>query len=420
MHAAPPQWRLRRELGATPGVEVGTFSNGPIAAGALRGGVLRATSSRTPDRKMALDLLSVRREKSDALILNDPQPVGSVDDIWDSAAPMAMVGIFVLLLVAALYFARPILLPVLAAIVIGTTCAPLIKRARAYGSPPWLTAIVLVALMMGLAGLLVTLLAAPIVEWIGRAPEIGASIKQKLYVLDRPLAALRDLQDVVMPSAGNTVAVESSQIGMVTPVLAFVTPAMVQIALFGGTLLFVLAGQMEFRRYMASLFSSREGKLRFIRIANDIEGNLASYVAIMTVINLGLGAIVATGAWAFGLANPVIFGVLAMVLNYLPYIGPACMAVVLFGVGLVTFSSLGQALLVPACFVALTTIEGQIITPTVLGRHLTLNPLAVFLSLAFWAWLWGPMGAFLAVPLAVVGFVIFEHVFPSEDPKLPG
>src|SRR4029077_18431297 len=177
-----------------------------------------------------------------------------------------------------------------------------------------------------------------------------ASIRQKLYVFDRPLAALRELQKVVMPSSNSAVAVESSQIGMVTPVVAFVPPAMIEIVLFVGTLLFFLAGQIEFRRYMVSLFSSREGKLRFIRIANDIEGNLASYVAIMTVINLCLGAVVAVGAWAFGLANPVIFGVLAMVLNYLPYIGPACMAIVLLGVGLVTFSSLGQALLVPACF----------------------------------------------------------------------
>jgi predicted PurR-regulated permease PerM len=363
----------------------------------------------------------VLRDKNDGLMLHDQEPVGNVEDIWDAAAPMAAVGTFLVILVAALYFARPILLPVLAAMVIGTTCAPLIKRGREFGCPPWLTALVLVVLMMALGGLLLTLITAPIVEWIGRAPEIGASIRQKLYVLDRPLAALRELQDLVMPSnGGNAIAVEQSQIGIVTPVVAFVTPAMVEIVLFFGTLLFFLAGQMEFRRYMASLFSSREGKLRFIRISNDIEENLASYVAIMTVINLCLGVIVTLGAWAFGLANPIIFGVLAMMLNYLPYIGPACMAVILLGVGLVTFSSLGQALLLPASFVALTTIEGQIVTPTVLGRHLTLNPLAVFLAIAFWAWLWGPMGAFLAVPLSVVGLVIFNHVFPSDEPKLPG
>ena len=367
-----------------------------------------------------MEFLSAQRERRNALNINDPQPVESVEDIWGSAAQMATVGIFVMLLVTALYFARPVLLPVVAAMVIGTTFAPIIKRAREHGIPPWVTSIVLVTLMIAAAGLLVTLLAAPIAEWIGRAPEIGASLKQKLYVLDRPLAALRDLQNVLMPTSDKAVAVEQSQIGMVTPVLAFVTPAAAQIVLFFATLLFFLAAQMDFRRYMASLFSSREAKLRFIRISNDIESNLASYVAVVTAINFCLGVVVAAGAWLFGLANPVIFGALAMVLNYLPYIGPACVAIVLLGVGLVTFPSLGQAFAVPASFILLATIEGQIITPAVLGRHLTLNPLAVFLALAFWAWLWGPMGVFLAVPLSLVALVIFNHLFPSDEPKLPG
>jgi predicted PurR-regulated permease PerM len=110
-----------------------------------------------------------------------------------------------------------------------------------------------------------------------------------------------------------------------------------------------------------------------------------------------------------------------MLLNYIPYIGAACMAVILLGVGLVSFPSLGFALLPPLAFVALATLEGQFITPTILGRRLTLNPLAIFLALAFWAWLWGPMGAFLAVPLSLIGLVTANHLFPEEDElKLPG
>jgi len=108
-----------------------------------------------------------------------------------------------------------------------------------------------------------------------------------------------------------------------------------------------------------------------------------------------------------------------MVLNYVPYIGPGCMAVILFGVGLVTFASLGYALIPPAAFVALTTIEGQLLTPAVLGHRLTLNPLAVLLALAFWTWLWGPMGAFLAVPLTIVALVAINHLFPGDEDKLP-
>ena len=103
---------------------------------------------------------------------------------------------------------------------------------------------------------------------------------------------------------------------------------------------------------------------------------------------------------------------LAGVLNYIPYIGPACIVVILLGVGLVTFPDLIHALLPPVSFVVLTTIEGQIISPTVLGSRLPLSALAIFLSLVFWAWLWGPIGALLAVPLAIIGRVIFNHVLP--------
>lgn len=369
---------------------------------------------------MLLDFLRARRETRHALIISDPQPLQSTDDVWSSAAQMALVGIFVILLLTALYFCRPIMLPVSAAMLIGLTFAPLMKRTRSAGLSPWLTAIVLVVLMLAVAAFMVTLLAAPVAEWIGRAPEIGASIKQKLYVFDRPLSALRELQDALLPGSANSVAAQPPPLSMVTPVLAVVTPAVAEAVIFVATLIFFLVGQMELRRYMASFFASRDAKLRFLRIATDIEQNLASYVATVTIINFTLGVVVAAGAWLFGFPNPVIFGVLAFLFNYIPYLGPACTLLALLAVGLVTFPTLGYALLPPACFLGLTTLEGQIITPMVLGRRLTLNPLAVFLSIAFWAWLWGPMGAFLAVPVLIVTMVIVGHVFPPEDSKLPG
>jgi predicted PurR-regulated permease PerM len=280
------------------------------------------------------------------------------------------------------------------------------------------TAIVIVALMVAAAALAVTMLAAPITEWMGRAPEIGASIQQRLYVFDRPLAAFHELENAFMPAAP-PVAIEPSKISMVTPVAAAITPAVAEAVLFFATLIFFMAGEMKFRRYLAGFFDTRDGKLRFIRIANDIEHNLASYVAVVTVINAALGTIVAAGAWLIGLPSPVILGILAMLLNYIPYVGPACMAIILFAVGFVTFSSLGEAFVAPASLIVLTTLEGHLITPTVLGRRLTLDPLAVFLAIAFWSWLWGPMGAFLAVPLLIVALVITGHVLPSDDVKLP-
>ncbi|MEA2907135.1 MAG: hypothetical protein QOI12_4522 [Alphaproteobacteria bacterium] len=375
----------------------------------------------TSTPEMVLDFIRAQAEKRYALCINDARPVTSVDSIWASAAQVAIIGMFVMLLGAVLYVCRPLLLPIFTALVIGTTLGPLVMRASRYGISPWLSALLLTLAIVSAFGLLLTLLAAPLAEWLGRAPQIMASIKEKLYVFDRPLAAWRELQDALMPPAGNAVAVETPKITAVAPVVVeFVTPAVAQVVLFLATLIFFLATQGNFRRYLVSLFDDRDAKLRCLRIAHDVEHNLAAYVAVVTGINVALGTVVAAGAWALGLPSPLTLGIVAALLNYIPYIGPACMALILFAIGLVTFPSLGYALLPPACFVALTTVEGHLITPAILGKRLTLNPLAVLLSLAFWTWLWGPMGAFLAVPLSIIGLVIFNHLFPSDDPKLPG
>jgi predicted PurR-regulated permease PerM len=112
--------------------------------------------------------------------------------------------------------------------------------------------------------------------------------------------------------------------------------------------------------------------------------------------------------------------VLAFLLNFIPYIGALIMQVVLLAVGLVTFPTLTQALIAPLAYLAFTTLEGHFITPAVMGRRLTLMPLTVFLSLIFWTWLWGPAGAFLAVPLLIVALVAIQHLFPGNEPDLPG
>jgi predicted PurR-regulated permease PerM len=353
-----------------------------------------------------------------ALVISDPHPVDSVQNVWVSAGQAANIGIFFVLLGGFLYVGREILVPILIAAVVSMTLAPLIKAGKRHGISPWITAILIVVVTIGMLALAATAMAGPVSEWIGRAPEIGATIKQRLSVLEPPLASLRELETAVFGArSGSAQAVEAPSV--VLPVVAFLTPAAGQLLLFFGTLLFFLAGQLELRNQLVSLFVSHEGKLRFLRIMNDIERNLAGYLAVVTVINFVLGAIVAIGAWLIGLPNPVIFGLLAAFLNYIPYVGPAIMVVILFGVGLVSFPSLGHALVAPAALIGLTTLEGHFITPTIVGRRITLNPLVVVLALAFWTWMWGPIGAFLAVPLSIVGLVVVSHLFPADEVKLP-
>ena len=206
---------------------------------------------------------------------------------------------------------------------------------------------------------------------------------------------------------------------MVLPVVAFLTPAAAELLLFFAAMLFFLIGQGTLRANLVAMFADRDAKLRFLKIANDIEHNLAGYLTVVTIINAALGAIVAVGAWLLGLPSPVTFGVLAAVLNYVPYVGPAVMVAALFAVGLVTFPSLGQALTAPLAFVILTTTEGHFITPTIIGRRLTFNPLLILLALAFWTWIWGPVGALLAAPFSIIGLVVFNHLFPASEGKLP-
>ncbi len=366
-----------------------------------------------------MDVLHEPRSDRDRLIINDPQPIEGAAT-WSAVAHVATIGISLMLFGVCLYLTRPVLLPIVAAFVISLALAPLVVRGERHHIPSWLSATLLVILLLVVTAIVITLIVAPIGAWIARGPEIGAAIKQKLYVLDTPLNALRDLQNILMPSDGNAVTVQESQLSMVTPVLAFVTPALTQVMIFFVSLLFMLAGHTHMRRQVPSLFNRRDTKLRVIRIANDIGTNLASYLATVTMINAGLGVVVGFGAWLYGIPSPLLFGVLAAVLNYIPYVGPACVVLILFGVSLVTFPDLLHALLPPVSFVMLTTLEGQIISPTILGTQLPLSPLTIFISLVFWIWLWGPIGALLAVPLAIIARVIFREVFPDEEPQLPG
>ncbi|MBV9560305.1 MAG: AI-2E family transporter, partial [Bradyrhizobium sp.] len=124
------------------------------------------------------------------------------------------------------------------------------------------------------------------------------------------------------------------------------------------------------------------------------------------------------GCWIIGFTHPILLGVLTMACNYVPYIGACVTFATLFVVGLFVFPTLGQALIAPPLFLAAVIIEGQFITPNIVGRRFTVNPLMVFVSLAFWTWLWGPVGAFLSVPFLVIALAVMTHLFPKAE--LPG
>jgi predicted PurR-regulated permease PerM len=356
------------------------------------------------------------------LTLTDAQPLSGIPALWRLAAMMATLLMGVLALIAALHFGRSILLPVVAALIVGITLAPAVKLGAHISIPQPVSAVLVVALVAVVVSLLLTFFAAPLTEWIARAPEIGRVVQEKLRVLEYPLAVLRDIRGALIPAAshGPTVAIESNPAEMVGLALVTITPAVSQFVLFFGTLVFFLATNATLRQRMIIFFVTRSARLRMIKIWKDIERNMVSYVGLVTLINLGLGAVTTVMLYLVGFPNPVTFGLLIMVLNYVPYIGPAIFALVLLFVGLVGMPSLLHAALAPALFVLIATVEGHFITPSIVGRRLTISPFLVFLALAFWTWLWGPIGAFLAMPLLIVSFVVLGHLMPRDETTLPG
>src|SRR5215470_4234976 len=353
-----------------------------------------------------------------ALSVSDPQPMTEVARFWRTAAQSATIGMFVILAVVALSLARPLLLPVASAFVVAMMLGPLSGRAERYRIPPLVTAIVLWFLVIGVFYGVIVLLASPVVDWIGKAPEIGRNIQEKLHVLDRPLAALQELRDALLPSEKKG-SLGVDIVSFVQPALLVVTPAIGQTFIFFGTLFFILLGRARLRRVLVALFDQREARLRTLKIMNDIERNLTGYLSVVTIINVAVGICGGVAALVAGLPDPMAWAVLGFILNFIPYIGALIVEVAMFMVGLVTFPTLTQALLAPVLFLALATLEGHFVTPSIIGHRLTLNPLTVFLSLVFWTWLWGPVGAFLAVPLLIMALVVIGHLFREDEPELP-
>ncbi len=354
---------------------------------------------------------SARRFQLD---LVEPEPVASKDVFWRGATEIAIIGIFLLLALAALQFSRALLLPVTLAIVVGTMMAPIAKGITRFRIPPWLASLMLVAVFFVALCVGIVVLSGLVSEWAAKNSEIGSTLREKLQVLDRPLTALRDIQSGISGPLGIDLGALKFDVtsNFITPLLSVLTPAIAQLLLFFVTLLFFLAGHENFRRYLIVLSDRRKDRLRILRIFNDVERNLSRYIGTLTLINFAIGALTAALAALIGLPNPIALGVLAFGLNYVPIIGPTIMATVLLVVGLAVFPSIGYALLAPAIFIAQSVVEGQLVTPNVVGRRMTVNPFAIFLSVAFWVWLWGPLGGLLAMPLLIGLMVARGHLYP--------
>jgi predicted PurR-regulated permease PerM len=175
-------------------------------------------------------------------------------------------------------------------------------------------------------------------------------------------------------------------------------------------LLFMLASGDLFQEKLIKVLPTLSDKKRALHIARDIEHEVSRYLFTVTSINAGVGVVTGLAFWMIGMPSPILWGLATGLANYLPYIGPGIMAIASFGIAVVAFDTIWGALLPPFLFLVIATVEGQIVTPMIVGQRHSLNPVAILLSIAFWGWIWGIIGALIAVPLLVTAKVIADYV----------
>jgi predicted PurR-regulated permease PerM len=326
----------------------------------------------------------------------------------------ALVALLIICVVAVLYFAKAFFLPVVMAFVVGTMLSPAASFLERYRIPRAIGAVLIVVAVATLAAFTVGLISSPLLEWSTRLPELAARLKDKLHVFDPLLALWQELHSLVGGS-DSLPGLQLPKLDWVQPTIEFLSPTFTEFLLFFATLILFVASWKDLRRALVMNFSHREARLRALRILNEIEEHLGSYLLTVTMINAAVGVATGIVCAIARMPNPVGLGALAVTLNFIPIIGPVATFAVLAVVGIIALPTLGAALVAPLAFVGIAFMEGHFITPTIIGRRLALNALAVFLALAFWTWLWGPMGAFLSSPLLIVALIVKEHLLPAED-----
>jgi len=304
-----------------------------------------------------------------------------------------------------------------AAFVVGTMLSPAAGFLERRRIPRSVSAVLIVAAVTAGAAFIVGLISSPLMEWSTRLPELGSQLKDKLHVFDRPLALWQELQGML--GGSSAAPFQMPKFDWVQPAVEFLSPTFTEFLLFFATLVLFIASWKDLRRALIMTFADHAARLRTLRILNEIEEHLGGYLLTVTMINLGVGAATGIICALTGMPNAAGLGALAATLNFFPIIGPIAMFVILTLVGMIAFSTLSAGLMAPLAFAGLTFLEGHFVTPTIIGRRLELNALAVFIALAFWTWLWGPMGGFLSSPLLIVALILKDHLLPVDSPQLP-
>ncbi len=340
----------------------------------------------------------------------------------DLALIWSVIGIFVILSVAAVYLTSSVLMPITLAVVVGLILGVAADRLGALGVPPMATAVILTSVFGFLLFFIANTLATPLSELAAEAPAmIERTIERVLPYLER--VEWLNISASTFRSGPLTPEALIENMGAVLSTLATqVTPALVQGLIFFGALVFFLGSRLALRRAVIIAFNDRARRLSAIRILNSIEEALGFYFATATLLYAAAGVIMTLIAWAGGLPMPGLWGLFAFLSSFVPYLGIAAMTLSLAISGLLTHDGLLAALAPAAAFFSVHAVMENLVTPAVMGRRLEINPFIVFVAIVFWTWMWGAVGAVLAVPLSLIAMTIAGELLPRGriQPKLPG
>jgi predicted PurR-regulated permease PerM len=335
----------------------------------------------------------------------------------DIKKSFALRGLFLLACFYTLYFGRAFFLPIVLSLLLNFLLSPVVRGLKKVHIPEALGAGLVILSLLGLLGLGIFELATPAYDWIGQAPQSLRKVESRIRDLKKPVQTMSKATEQVEKIAKVAGGPKPQQVQVTTESLGsrvlsratdFVADAVVMFIL----LYFLLASGDLFLRKLIKVLPSRADKQRAIEIARQIETEVSTYLATITLINVVMGLLVWGAMALIGVPNPLLWGVLATFANYIPYLGAITMVAVLAMVGLLTFPDLPRALIPPGAFLGLHLLESYLLTPMILGRRLTLNPVVIFLGLTFWGWMWGITGAILAVPIMMVFKIFCEHSEP--------
>jgi len=316
---------------------------------------------------------------------------------------------------AFLYFARPVVLPVFLACVAGMTLKPLVRWLSYCHIPPAVSAAVVLSLLVASITIGFIELGQPALAWMNEAPQHMTDLRQRVQKLfpraarfSQAAAAVNNLGATQEEEKTPTVEMKTSRVptGLINWTGTFLAGVGEMLVL----LYLLLASGDMFLQKLVHVMPTLSDKKRAVEISHEIQQNISNYLFSVSLINIGLGIVVSIGLFFMGVPNAIMWGVLVAALNFIPYFGPVAGVILLAAVGLLTFDTLWKGILPHAWYLLLHMLEANLITPVLLGKRFTLNPVVIFVSLIFWTWLWGVPGALLSVPLLVAIKIICDRV----------